>query len=198
MPRIQAASVADHRARQRAALLDAAYDLLAEGGAAEVTFAAIARRTGLARNSVYKYFPNRHELLTEVVRQAAPRWTARIHSAIAAAGDAPEARIAAYVTAQLEMVRDGEHRIARAAADPQDAAALRAGAAEAHRALLTPLTTALADLSDPTPLRTAHLLQGLVNAATTALESGDDYPAVSATTVRLTLAALSAIPPPRP
>ncbi|MFE7424540.1 TetR/AcrR family transcriptional regulator [Streptomyces sp. NPDC057545] len=193
MPRIQAASVADHRAQQRAALLDAAYELLAEGDAAKVTFAAIARRTGLARNSVYKYFPNRHELLTEVVRQAAPRWTERIHAAVAAAGDAPERRIAAYVTAQLEMVRDGEHRIARASADPQDSAALRAGADAAHHALLTPLLDALRDLGDDAPLRTARLLQGLVNAATTALEAGDDYAAVTDRTVRLAVAALAGL-----
>jgi AcrR family transcriptional regulator len=193
MPRIQAASVADHRAQQRAALLDAAYELLAEGNAAEVTFAAIARRTGLARNSVYKYFPNRRELLTEVVRQAAPRWTERIHTALAAAGDAPEERIAAYVTAQLEMVRDGEHRIARAGADAQDAAALRAGADAAHRALLEPLVDALRDLGDDAPLRTARLLQGLVNAATAALEAGDDYSAVTDRTVRLAVAALTGL-----
>ncbi|MFF3731635.1 TetR/AcrR family transcriptional regulator [Streptomyces sp. NPDC002476] len=193
MPRIQAASVADHRAQQRAALLDAAYELLAEGDAAKVTFTAIARRTGLARNSVYKYFPNRHELLTEVVRQAAPRWTERIHAAVAAAGDAPERRIAAYVTAQLEMVRDGEHRIARASADAQDAAALRAGADAAHHALLSPLLDALRDLGDDAPLRTARLLQGLVNAATTALEAGDDYAAVTDRTVRLAVAALAGL-----
>lgn len=193
MPRIQAASVADHRARQRAALLDAAHELLAEGDAAKVTFAAVARRTGLARNSVYKYFPDRRALLTEVVRQAAPRWTERIHAAIAAAGDAPEDRVAAYVTAQLEMVRDGEHRIARASADARDAASLRAGADAAHRALLDPLVDALRDLGDDAPLRTARLLQGFVNAATTALEAGDDYDAVKRRAVGLAVASLAGL-----
>lgn len=151
MPKIHAATVADHRTQQRSALLDAARELLAEGDASKVTFAAVARRTGLARNSVYKYFPDRQHLLTEVVREAAPRWTERIHAALAAAGDSPEERVAAYVTAQLEMVRDGEHRIARATADDQDAAALRAGADEAHRALLDPLVGALRDLGDDAP-----------------------------------------------
>lgn len=151
MPKIHAASVADHRAQQRAALLDAARELLAEGDASKVTFAEVARRTGLARNSVYKYFSDRRELLTEVVRQAAPRWTERIHASLAAAGDSPAERVAAYVTAQLEMVRDGEHRIARASAGAQDAAALREGADAAHRALLDPLVDALRDLGDDAP-----------------------------------------------
>ncbi|MER8036270.1 TetR/AcrR family transcriptional regulator [Streptomyces hydrogenans] len=195
MPKIHAASVADHRSQQRAALLDAAREVLAEGDASKVTFAEVARRTGLARNSVYKYFPDRGHLLTEVVREAAPRWTERIHTALASAGDSPEERVAAYVTAQLEMVRDGEHRVARATADAQDAAALRAGADEAHRALLTPLVDALRDLGDDDPLMTARLLQGFVNAATTALEAGAAYDAVTARTVRLAVAALRGLSP---
>ncbi|MEU6975531.1 TetR/AcrR family transcriptional regulator [Streptomyces sp. NPDC046371] len=193
MPKIHAATVADHRTQQRAALLDAARELLAEGDASKVTFAAVARRTGLARNSVYKYFPDRQHLLTEVVREAAPRWTERIHAALAAAGDSPEERVAAYVTAQLEMVRDGEHRIARATADDQDAAALRAGADEAHRALLDPLVGALRDLGDDAPLITARLLQGFVNAATSALEGGADYDVVNDRAVRLAVAALGGV-----
>ncbi|WP_435644467.1 TetR/AcrR family transcriptional regulator [Streptomyces sp. H49] len=193
MPKIHATSVADHRARQRAALLEAARELLAEGDASKVTFAAVARRTGLARNSVYKYFADRRQLLTEVVREAAPRWTERIHAALAAAGDSPRDRVTAYVTAQLEMVRDGEHRIARADADAGDAAALREGADAAHRALLDPLVGALKDLGDDAPLRTARLLQGFVNAATTALEAGDDYDAVADKAVRLAVAALDGL-----
>ncbi|WP_329427477.1 TetR/AcrR family transcriptional regulator [Streptomyces sp. NBC_01268] len=193
MPKIHAATVADHRTQQRSALLDAARELLAEGDASKVTFAAVARRTGLARNSVYKYFPDRQHLLTEVVREAAPRWTERIHAALAAAGDSPEERVAAYVTAQLEMVRDGEHRIARATADDQDAAALRAGADEAHRALLDPLVGALRDLGDDAPLITARLLQGFVNAATSALEGGADYDVVNDRAVRLAVAALGGV-----
>lgn len=195
MPKIHAASVADHRAQQRAALLEAARELLAEGDAAKVTFAEIARRTGLARNSVYKYFPDRGHLLTEVVREAAPRWTRHIQTALAAAGDAPEDRVAAYVTAQLMMVRDGEHRIARATADEQDAAALREGAKAAHRALLEPLVAALRDLGDEDPALTARFLQGFVNAATTALEAGGDYEAVRDRAVRLAVAALGGLAP---
>ncbi|GHJ94339.1 TetR family transcriptional regulator [Streptomyces sp. NE5-10] len=195
MPKIHAASVADHRSQQRAALLDAAREVLAEGDASKVTFAEVARRTGLARNSVYKYFPDRGHLLTEVVREAAPRWTERILAALAAAGDSPEERVAAHVTAQLEMVRDGEHRVARATADAQDAAALRAGADEAHRALLTPLVDALRELGDDDPLMTARLLQGFVNAATTALEAGAAYDAVTGRTVRLAVAAVRGLSP---
>jgi hypothetical protein len=51
----------------------------------------------------------------------------------------------------------------------------------------------LRDLGDDAPLRTARLLQGLVNAATAALEAGDDYSAVTDRTVRLAVAALTGL-----
>ncbi|MEV6107019.1 hypothetical protein AB0M28_20225 [Streptomyces sp. NPDC051940] len=96
------------------------------------------------------------------------------------------------------MVRDGEHRIASAAAGAQDAAALRKGADAAHRALLDPLIDALRDLGDDAPTTTARLLQGLVHAATRALEAGDDYTTVTERTVHLAVASLGGITPGRP
>lgn len=193
MPKISAATVADHRAQQRRALVDAARALLeSEGDAAAVTFTAVARRTGLARNSVYKYFADRAELLAAVVRESAPRWTERITAAMAAAGT-PEERVAAYVRAQCELVRDGEHRIARALAGDSDAAALREAAGHAHRELLTPLTAALNELGDREPEFTAQLLQGLVNAAVTALESGAPYEPTTDRATALAVASLGAL-----
>lgn len=192
MPKISAASVADHRAQQRAALVRAAHELLEEGDAARVTFGAVADRLGLARNSVYKYFGSRQELLEAVVVEAAPRWTAPIRTAMASA-DTPEGRVAAFVTAQLALVRDGEHRVAQALAGDRDAAALRAGAEHAHRDILQPLVETLEELGDDSPRRTAGLLQGFVNAATKAIESGDDFAAVNERATRLAVAALAGV-----
>ncbi|MBW8482823.1 TetR/AcrR family transcriptional regulator [Actinomadura parmotrematis] len=187
MPKIQAATVADHRALQRRALVDAARELLEEtGDGAAVTFATVARRTGLARNSVYKYFADRRELLAAVVADAVPRWLEAIGAAMAAA-DAPEEKVAAYVRAQLDVVRAGGHRVAQALAGDADAAALKGGAADAHRALLAPVEEALAALGEPDPRRAARLLQGVVNAAVTAVEAGDDPDAVTGLAVRAAL-----------
>ncbi|MCQ4207540.1 TetR/AcrR family transcriptional regulator [Streptomyces longispororuber] len=192
MPKISAPSVADHRAQQRRALIAAARGLLEEGDASRVTFAAVAQRTGLARNSVYKYFTDRRELLAEVVREAAPRWTERIEQEMSTAAG-PQERVAAYVRAQLLLVRDGEHRIAQALADDPDAAVLREAAAEAHDRILAPLVAALTELGDDAPRRTARLLQGFVNAATLALESGDDFDALCSRAVELTVASLGSL-----
>ncbi|MCG7529150.1 TetR/AcrR family transcriptional regulator [Streptomyces sp. OfavH-34-F] len=193
MPRISAATVAEHHAQQRLALVRAARALLEEGDAEAVTFAAVARATGLARNSVYKYFPGRPELLAAVVEDALPRWTDAIRSGMAAA-HTPRERIAAYVSAQLELVRSGEHRIARALAGVRDAKLVRESAGRAHAELLTPLIGALTELGEDDPRRTAVLLQGIVNAATTAIESGDDYRAVSERAVRMAVTAITGTP----
>ncbi|MFB6780402.1 MULTISPECIES: TetR/AcrR family transcriptional regulator [unclassified Streptomyces] len=189
MPKISAATVAEHHAQQRLALVRAARALLEGGDAEAVTFTAVAKATGLARNSVYKYFPGRPELLAAVVEDAMPRWTSAIRAGMSAAAT-PEQKIAAYVTSQLELVRSGEHRIAQALAGVRDAAVVRESAAQAHRELLTPLTGALAELGDDDPRRTAVLLQGIVNAATTAIEAGDDAVAVTGRAVRMAVAAV--------
>jgi AcrR family transcriptional regulator len=188
VPKIRAATVAEHHAQQRLALVRAARALLEGGDAEAVTFAAVARSTGLARNSVYKYFPGRPELLAAVVEDAMPRWTDAIRTGMAAAGT-PTAKIAAYVSTQLDLVRSGEHRIAQALAGVRDAAVVRQSAAHVHRELLTPLIGALTELGDDDPRRTALLLQGIVNAATTAIESGDEAGVVTERAVRMAVAA---------
>ncbi|MFE6761582.1 TetR/AcrR family transcriptional regulator [Streptomyces sp. NPDC057689] len=193
MPRISAATVAEHHAQQRLALVRAARELLEGGDAEAVTFAAVARATGLARNSVYKYFPGRPELLAAVVEDAMPRWTDAIRTGMAAA-HTPRERIAAYVSAQLELVRTGEHRIAQALAGVRDAKLVRESAGRAHAELLTPLIGALTELGEDDPRRTAVLLQGIVNAATTAIEAGDDYAAVSGRAVRMAVTAITGAP----
>lgn len=196
VPKIRAASVADHRAQQRAALVAAAREILEEGDASAVTFSTVAARTGLARNSVYKYFADRGELLAEVVREATPRWTSRIRAEMTGART-PQEAVAAYVRAQLILVRDGEHRIAQALAGDRDAVVLREGAAQAHAQILEPLIAALTDLGDDAPHRTARLLQGFVNAATTAVESGDDFDAVTRHAVRLATGAVASLAGPQ-
>ena len=73
MPRIEAPRVAEHHARQRRALLDAAHALLAETGEAP-SMAAVGRRAGLARSSVYQYFDSPGALLHAVVTDVFPTW----------------------------------------------------------------------------------------------------------------------------
>ncbi|HEX2312387.1 MAG TPA: helix-turn-helix domain-containing protein, partial [Thermomonospora sp.] len=83
MPRISAPTIAEHRARQWRALLDAAGALVAEQGPQALSLAALARRVGLSRPGLYEYFPSRDDLVAALVEERLPRWTARVADAVA-------------------------------------------------------------------------------------------------------------------
>ncbi|MDI3213862.1 helix-turn-helix domain-containing protein [Arthrobacter sp. AL12] len=74
MPRITAATVAEHRAAQERALLDAAHELLQETSEGP-TMADVAERAGLSRPSVDQYFDSRQDLFQALVSDIFPRWT---------------------------------------------------------------------------------------------------------------------------
>ncbi|MFJ9558416.1 TetR/AcrR family transcriptional regulator [Streptomyces fuscichromogenes] len=70
MPRIRAATVAEHRDRTMSCLLDAFEEALAEQDFADVTLAGVAERAGIARNTVYNYAKDKQALLVAVVERA--------------------------------------------------------------------------------------------------------------------------------
>ncbi|MPY60937.1 TetR/AcrR family transcriptional regulator [Streptomyces spongiae] len=70
MPRIRAASVAEHRDQTMTRLLDAFEAALEEEGFAEITLAGVAERAGIARNTVYNYAKDKQALLVAAVRRA--------------------------------------------------------------------------------------------------------------------------------
>ena len=119
MPRISAATVAEHRAQQEAAILDAARALLAEGRAEVPSLAEVARRTGLARPSIYQYFSSREALLDAVIADMFPRWSAYVTGRMAGES-APGARAMAYVEANLHLVARGDHAILDSDAFPYE------------------------------------------------------------------------------
>ena len=56
MPRLWSATIAEHRHDVRAAILDAAADLVAAHGLRGVTMSRIAKEAGIGRATLYKYF----------------------------------------------------------------------------------------------------------------------------------------------
>lgn len=146
MPRITADSVAEHVAQQEQAVFDAAIALFTERGYAAVTLADIAGAVGLARNSLYRYFPTKAAILLRWYAEELPAQVQ--HSEAVLAGDDPAAvRIHRWALAQLDYAHQPEHRLlvalgeAAAGLAPQERAQLAAG----HDALLAPLRAAVAD-----------------------------------------------------
>ncbi|MES2816163.1 MAG: TetR/AcrR family transcriptional regulator [Pseudomonadota bacterium] len=70
--------------------LEAAYDLLVEGGVEAVKVMPLAERLGLSRTSFYWHFPDREALLTGLVE----RWRAKNTGNLVAQCEAPAATIA--------------------------------------------------------------------------------------------------------
>jgi len=61
------ASVAEHKRRTRARILDAAAELVATQGASGLVMTALARRSGVARATLYNYFPDVEQVLEALV-----------------------------------------------------------------------------------------------------------------------------------
>jgi AcrR family transcriptional regulator len=79
----------------RGAILKAAIALLTEHGYAGCSVAAVAGKAGVATGTVYRHFPNKAELVTQVFREAAGREVAAVAEAMRV-GDDP-------ITAVIEI-----------------------------------------------------------------------------------------------
>lgn len=171
MPRIQAATVAEHRARQHRALLDAARTLLSEPGRREGPgLGEVAARAGLARSSVYQYFASRDELFDAVVAELLPGWAAHVQDRMARSST-PGGKVRAYVESNLELVAAGDHAVLRglAAVAP---AALAHSSAVLHDQLRQPLERALDEAGEDDPAGMSELVHAVVLAASRLLEEG--------------------------
>jgi AcrR family transcriptional regulator len=169
VPRITEPTIAEHRARQLRALLDAARGLVAEEGLEALSLAALARRVGLSRPALYEYFRSKDDLAAAIVEAELPRWAATVDTAVAREPGLT-AKVAAYVRTQLEIMGDGRHAAAVALAEH---AALSEGARarvlDGHAQLLRPLVIALTEAGVPHPRLRAELVHGVVDAAARAL-----------------------------
>lgn len=169
MPRIDADTIADHVAQRETAVFDAAIRLFVERGYREVTLADIAAEVGLARNSLYRYFPDKAHIVLRWLRRELPVEAARARELLT--GDEPPLdRIGRWADHQLAYARRPEHALLAAmpaVARDLDAAS-RAELADSHRTLVEPLDDVLVELglTDPADRGAARdLIQGLVLAA---------------------------------
>ena len=165
MPRINAGTLAEHRAQQRRAILDAARELLADAGAGAPSLAEVGRRTGLARTSLYQYFSSREELLDAVIADVIPIWSTRIHAAMDVA-PTPGDKVMAYVRTQLELVDEGHNAVVRGLATHAGDRVATAGR-EMHDQMVAPL---LELLGGSWPM--AEMLQSVVFTASRMVEDG--------------------------
>ncbi|MEE2031759.1 TetR/AcrR family transcriptional regulator [Rhodococcus chondri] len=171
MPKISAATVAEHRAIQRRALLDAALELLAEAPERAPTLGEIAALAGLARSSAYNYFRSRDDLLRAVVVDMFPRWNARVVEAMNKITD-PGERVLAYIDVNLQLVAEGEHAIVGALATFTPQAFTDESMLAMHDDLVLPLVDALRASGAADPELGAELISALLHKGTELIEAG--------------------------
>lgn len=127
MPKITEPTVAEHRAMQHRAVLEAAERLIVEGHGKVPSLAEVAAEVGLARPSIYRYASSQHDLLVQLLITATEEWNAELEAKIQQAPPAPKERICAYVDATLELFTKSSHgqlmtavqHIPEAFADPE-------------------------------------------------------------------------------
>lgn len=188
MPRISAATVAEHRAAQWAALLGAAGALIHEQGIDAVTPRAVGERAGLARSSVYEYFASRDDILVAVAIDAIESWDTEIEARLA--GCSGTERLSKFVHETMRMAAEGHHDIATRLAQAQLSPSNRDDLVRLHRQLMRPVELVLSDLGVDEPAIVGALTQSLLNGGVQLVEHGADPEGVSEHIVRMLSAAL--------
>jgi AcrR family transcriptional regulator len=93
------------RTAARERIVRAATELVAHGGYREAQVAAVAQRAGVATGTVYRHFPSKADLLTEVFRVASQREVDAVAEATAASGTAAQRTTAAVETFARRALR---------------------------------------------------------------------------------------------
>jgi len=110
MPRISAPSIAEHVEKQEAAILAAAAELFAERGVAGTDIGDIAAKVGLARSSLYRYFPDKQHILVRWFERELVPVLARSDEILRAPGSVAE-RLDAWLDYQLDEMAKPEHDV---------------------------------------------------------------------------------------
>jgi AcrR family transcriptional regulator len=179
VPRIDAPTIAEHRAQRRRVLLDAARALLVDNPHEAPSLTAVATRAGLPRSSVYEYFPSGKGMLLELIQEVLPNWSRRVNAAMDAAST-PGEKVLAYATANLRLVAEGEHALATSLIQSVPADQVDASTQLMHEQMSRPLCAALEQLGPPDPTATARLISSVVYTASRMIEDGADTTSVDA------------------
>jgi AcrR family transcriptional regulator len=82
MPKIAESTVKEHRRHMMSQILDAAETILKVQGRQALTMSTISKKTGIARNSLYRYAPNADSLCNMVLARRLPIWIDALQQAL--------------------------------------------------------------------------------------------------------------------
>ena len=171
-------SPVEQRDERRTAIVDAARRVLASGGFEAATIARIAQEAGISIGTVYLYFTNREDLLSEVYRYASSHEAAAMTAA--ALGGTPAQRFQSAAATFVERAFRGRRLAYALIAEPADREVIR----ERNRARrefgnvfaeIIAIGVADGSLSPQDPhVRGAAVIGGINEAVTEALDPATD------------------------
>lgn len=183
MPRIAAENIEEHLRQQTERILDAARWSFAENGYRSTDLGRIAKRTGLARNSLYRYFPSKDHILVAVLQREMAPYVERSNALERDFPD-PEKRIDAWLNLQMELAAGPCHSMMGMLGDMTDASDdLRRQIGSLHvgpRAALEIVVAELLDGSGRDPNVVSGMIAAMVQSAGGAAMYSDDPEAVIA------------------
>lgn len=103
MPRIRAETIEAHKALTRSDIVDAAHEILAEMGSADISLAEVAHAAGIGRTTLYEYFRDKDDLIASLVEERLPVVVDEMIESLSAV-DAVEERILALASATVRFV----------------------------------------------------------------------------------------------
>lgn len=170
MPKIAATNIEEHVRQQNARITAAAKRLFAEQGFNATDMGQIALEVGLARNSLYRYYPNKDHILLACIQADMTPYLQQL-AALPADYPDPEERIMAWLDAQFDMATGPAHATMELMSEVRDASArLGREIRELHHApneILADTLQALPSAPD-SPKILARMINGMVLAATSA------------------------------
>lgn len=105
------ALVADHKQRQALHIARTAIDLAAAKGLAGVSMSGLAQAAGVARATLYNYFPDVQTAIRSYLSAASDGFYSRVIAAVAEE-TGPPAKLRRYVVEQVSYVDGDDHRAA--------------------------------------------------------------------------------------
>ena len=96
----------DRAAETEAAILQAARDLLAEGGLEVLSMRGVAKRVGVSATTIYNYFENKRELVHRIVMQGFERFDVYLREAAARAPQGSAERVYALGEAYIRFAME--------------------------------------------------------------------------------------------
>lgn len=183
MPKIEAKNIEEHVRLQTGRILDTASELFSSQGYRGTDLGGIARRMGLARNSLYRYFPSKDHILVAVAeREMAP--FAERTDALADQYPDPGERIDAWLELQVDLATGPCHAMIRMLGDMNEASDdLRQKIGALHDSPREALEGAVSELlegANRNPMVVSAMIVNMAQAAAgVAMWSGDAAPVVA-------------------